>query len=188
MTRLMGLQFKVIYRKGKENVAADALSRVGHLMAIQAVSSVQPVWLQEVANSYVTDPVAQTLLAQLAVSNSDAQGYSLDKGIIRLNGKIWVGQNSALQTKIIASLHSSPVGGHSGQKASFHRVHNLFAWKGLKQDVISFVAQCAVCQQAKHTHTHILLGCYNHYQCQKGLGGIYLWISLKDCPRLMAIV
>jgi len=58
MTRLMGLQFKVVYCKGKENVAADALSRVGHLMAIQSVSVVTPKWIQEVLNSYHSDAVA----------------------------------------------------------------------------------------------------------------------------------
>lgn len=42
MTRLMGLKFKIYYRKGKENLAADAPSRVGHLMALEAVSEVQP--------------------------------------------------------------------------------------------------------------------------------------------------
>jgi hypothetical protein len=47
MARLMGLQFRITYRKRAENLAADALSRVSHLMTIQAYSTVQPVWLQE---------------------------------------------------------------------------------------------------------------------------------------------
>lgn len=42
MTRLMGLQFKIVYKSGKENIAANALSRVAHLYAIQVVAVVQP--------------------------------------------------------------------------------------------------------------------------------------------------
>ena len=56
MTRLMGLKFRIVYRQGKDNIVADSLSRVGHMMALQAVSEVQLVWLQEVLNSYATDP------------------------------------------------------------------------------------------------------------------------------------
>ena len=154
MTRLMGLQFKVVYRQGKDNVVADALSRVGHLMAIQAVSMAQPVWLQEVSNSYRTDSMAQQLLTQLAIHSPDSSGYSLHNGLIRFKGKLWIGNNSALQTKIIAAFHASPIGGHSGITATYHRVKGLFYWKGLKQAVESFVQQCEICQHAKHTNEH----------------------------------
>ena len=58
LTRLMGLHFKIVYRQGKENVVADALSRVAHLMSLQDVSLVQPAWIQEVLNSYTTDTQA----------------------------------------------------------------------------------------------------------------------------------
>jgi hypothetical protein len=108
MTRLMGLQFKIKYRQGKENMAADALSRIAHLLAVQSV--VQPQWIQEVLNSYTTDPHAQQLLTQLSISTPNANGYTLHKGLIKLHDLIWIGNNSALQTKLIAACHSSAVG------------------------------------------------------------------------------
>jgi hypothetical protein len=54
MSKLLGLQFKIVYRQGKENLAADALSRMGHVLALQSVAEVTPLWLQEILNSYVT--------------------------------------------------------------------------------------------------------------------------------------
>jgi len=154
MTRMMGLNFRIVYKKGKDNQAADALSRVGHLMAIQAVSTVQPTWVQEVLNSYATDSHAQTLIQKLSITSPDNQGYSFDKGLIWHNGKVWIGNNSALQTKLIAHFHSSAIGGHSGVAATYYRLKKHFSWKGMKTDVENYVKQCSICQHAKHSLQH----------------------------------
>lgn len=153
MARLMGLQFKISYKKGADNLAADALSRVNHIMSIQVCSEIQPMWLQEVVNSYVTDADAQRRLTELAISSPGEHGYELHQGIIRFRGRVWLGSNSALQTKIISSLHSSAVGGHSDAHATYQRIKRLFWWPGLKTQVAEFVKQCDICQHAKHLNT-----------------------------------
>jgi hypothetical protein len=96
MARLMGLNFKVVYKQGKENVAADALSRMHHLFAIQAVSAPQPIWLQELLNAYATGPKAQQLIKQLSIHSPDENGFSLEQGLIKYKDKLWVAQNSPL--------------------------------------------------------------------------------------------
>lgn len=152
MTKLVGLQFQFQYRKGSENSAADALSRVGHLLAVTSLSHSHPVWLQEVLNSYAVDEAAQQLLQQLVVSSPNAEGFSLHNGVIKLNGCIWIGANASLKTKLISAFHASAVGGHSGIQATFQRVKKLFAWQGMKQNIVDFVHQCDICQKAKHEH------------------------------------
>lgn len=72
MAKLAGLQFKLQYKKGSENSAADALSRVGHVFECSAISGATPVWLQEVANSYVNDVNASQLLTELAIVSPNA--------------------------------------------------------------------------------------------------------------------
>jgi hypothetical protein len=153
MSKLVGLQFRFQYKRGVENGAADALSRVGHLLTANALSICQPAWLQEVTNSYVTDAKAQEMLARLAVQSPDEDGYTLHHGLIRYHGRLWIGANTALQTKLISAFHQSAVGGHSGVTATYHRVKKLFSWTGLKTAVDDFVRQCQVCQQAKHENT-----------------------------------
>ena len=68
--------------------------------------------------------------------------------------RLWIGANTALQTKIISAFHDSAVGGHSGVTATYQWVRKLFAWTGLKKGVEDFVHQCLTCQQSKHEHRH----------------------------------
>ena len=153
MAKLVGLQFQIKYRKGSDNGAADSLSRVGHLLEAHAISTLQPDWVQEVSNSYVTDTVATQLLQELAIQSPNAKGYALKKGLITYKGRMYIGANLALQTKLIAAHHDTAVGGHSGIQATYHRLKQLYYWPGLKVAVENYIHQCIVCQQAKHTNS-----------------------------------
>jgi hypothetical protein len=145
MTKLMGLHFKIMYKKGKENLA---------VMNIQSCKEVKPLWVQEVINSYATDAQAQELLTQLVIASPNEQGFSLNQGIIRVGSQIWIGGNSVLRTKIITAFHSSALGGHSGVQVTYVRLKKLFQWKGMKGDVENFVKQCSIYQQAKSERIH----------------------------------
>jgi hypothetical protein len=82
--------------------------------------------VQEVLNLYALDVAAQILLQNLAADPSAEPLYSLDNGLIKFKGKIWVGANAGLQTKLIEAFNSSPIGGHSGMQASYQWVKKLF--------------------------------------------------------------
>nr|XP_051225897.1 uncharacterized protein LOC127343754 [Lolium perenne] len=145
MAKLVGLQFRFQYKKGTGNNAADALSRVGHLLTANALSVCQPNWVQEVINSYTTDSEAQSLLAKLAIYSPNEEGFSLHQGVIRFKNRMWIGNNAALRTKLISALHQSAIGGHSGATATYQRLKKSFAWTGMKTAVTDFVQQCSVC-------------------------------------------
>ena len=70
-------------------MVADALSRVGHLMALRSVLVATPKWIQEILNSYHSDAVAQNRLQALTIKSPDENGYYLDNGVIKYNNHIW---------------------------------------------------------------------------------------------------
>jgi hypothetical protein len=61
-TKLLGLQYKVVYKQGSENRVADALSRRGCADEVLSISVATPQWLEEVISSYVPDPHASELV------------------------------------------------------------------------------------------------------------------------------
>jgi len=154
LTKLMGLQYKIIYKKGALNGAADALSRKPpHSSEVLSVTTIQPVWLDRVVASYSQDPHVQSILQKLVVDPLSEPEYTLRDGLLRYKNKIWVGADSALQTQIITAFHDSPVGGHSGFPVTYHRIISLFKWSSMKAAVKEFVKNCHTCQKAKPERT-----------------------------------
>jgi hypothetical protein len=149
-TKLVGLQYRIVYRPGSSNQAVDALSRHPNPPAIlNAVSSSSPHWLEDVSAGYLTDSFSATLLQELSAAADSRPPYTLHSGIIRFHDRIWIGDNPAVQQRIISALHSSALGGHSGFPVTYSKMKKLFAWKGMKSAVRSFIQNCTICIQAK---------------------------------------
>ena len=160
LTKLLGLDYEIQYKKGIDNGVTDALSRrtIAYHSEVcptkhgtlNAISSAQPAWVQELLDSYVGDPMAQELIPQLLLDPTSNSGYQLDKGLVKFKGKLYVGTSKGIRENLIKALHASAVGGHSGQRGCLQRVQALFHWPGIKRDVIQFVRSCDVCQRSKH--------------------------------------
>jgi hypothetical protein len=64
----------------------------------------------------------QQLLSKLSINPLNDKGYSLKDGILRYKGRIWEGANPTAQAHILQALHSSGIGEHSGQLATYKRI------------------------------------------------------------------
>jgi hypothetical protein len=107
LVKLLGYNYTVEYKKGKENKVADALSRMKHnLLTIFSCAAI-PVWVTEVTKSYAEDTKCKELIQQLAVVPAFLPNHTFSKGLLRYKNKIYVGSTTDLRTKLITSLHNS---------------------------------------------------------------------------------
>jgi hypothetical protein len=114
-TKLLGLQYRVVYKKGSDNGAADALSRrVHHEELCSAISVVTPQWCEDIVKGYQEDPQTVVLLTKVAANAAVVPHFTLENGLLKYKNRIWVGRNNSIQLRLIKLLHSSPVGGHFG--------------------------------------------------------------------------
>jgi hypothetical protein len=145
-TKLIGLQYKIIYRKDSKNRVADALSQhPAPTDQLLALSFVTPIWLEKVQEGYNEDVKAKQIIAALAVSPQSIPHFNLSNGLLRYKSRIWIGTNVEMQHQILEAMHSSAIGGHSGFPATYRKLKQLFAWTGMKAATKSFVASCSIC-------------------------------------------
>ena len=151
VTKMLGYDFEIMYKKGKQNVVADALSRKDEdaEALLCAISIIQPDWINEAREEWKNDEEVWALIRNLQQDSSTSDTFSWQNYSLWYRDCLYLCNNSQLKQKILMELHTSPLRGHSGFLKTYHRVKMEFFWDGLKSDIQKFVVECLVCQHNK---------------------------------------
>ncbi|KAH0737739.1 hypothetical protein KY290_036444 [Solanum tuberosum] len=126
LTKLLGLSYEIQYKKRVENIAAAALSRRFEKEAgCKSISVVLSLWVQEVLRRYEEDIEIAKLLSQLLLHDKAVPNMSLQQGILRYKGQIWVGSSGNLRQQLVEAMDITTWGGYSGVYATQQRLKSL---------------------------------------------------------------
>ncbi|KAL8152139.1 hypothetical protein V2J09_021947 [Rumex salicifolius] len=114
LSKLMGYSYEIQYKQGKENVAADALSRVSGAQLLQiTLTQADQNFFDSVKALWQSDPACAKIISDLTADPSLHPAYSFCTGELRRKGKLVIGNDDAVKTHIFKWLHDSALGGHS---------------------------------------------------------------------------
>ena len=141
---LQQFEFTVVYKEGKTNVVADALSRrsdhqVNHVSSIQANNDL----LDEIKQAYCHDSRCHEIL------KNKETGYIINQNLIYFNDKLVIPNDNKIKTKLLHEAHDANVSGHVGSAKTYELLSRYYYWPKMDEDSRSYVKSCYKCQSNK---------------------------------------
>jgi hypothetical protein len=149
--KLLGYDFDIVYKQGKMNKGADALSRMYEGDEFNTIISYaqwdhKEQWLEEVSQ----DAKLQLIIKALQQDPKAKPGYEYKQGILLYNGRLVISSKSQLIPLMLKEFHATPQGGHSGFYKTYRRIAANVFWSGMKGAIQDYVKSCDVCQRQKY--------------------------------------
>jgi hypothetical protein len=148
--KLLGYDFKIVYKPGSLNRGADALSRVTRTGELQQMCT-RGQWKDEavIRDEVLQDPQLQQIVKDLQNDEFSRPGYEYRQGVLLYEGRLVLSKQSILIPQTLEEFHNTPQGGHSGFYRTYRRLAANIYWIGMKNTVQEFV-KCDVCQRQKY--------------------------------------
>ncbi|GJT62999.1 ty3-gypsy retrotransposon protein [Tanacetum coccineum] len=128
-SKIIGFDYEVMYKRGIDNAAADAMSGredVSELFTL-STTSISIDLYQRIVGRWIEDDHLQTIIAALQKGETKKQ-YALHNNQLLRKGKLVVGRNESLRQDLLSYFRDGVIGGHSGKCK-----HGLSAYSGLLQ-------------------------------------------------------
>ncbi|GKE80216.1 retrotransposon-related protein, partial [Tanacetum coccineum] len=150
VSKLLGFDYEIRYKKGMENKVAGALSRIssGELLRM-VLSSVQSTLLDEIKEVWQQDPKLKSIISKIQENPTTHSKYQWVNDELRRKNKLVIGNHPPLKKKLLQWMHDFAQGGHSCITATSKRITSLFYWPKLRIDVQNYIKVCVVCQKCK---------------------------------------
>ncbi|KAK1595957.1 hypothetical protein QYE76_059204 [Lolium multiflorum] len=139
--------YVIKYKKGKENVVADALSRKITLLLTRLEFHV--LGLEEIKELYPSDAFFGPIFAKCSVDRGFDDFYLHDGYLFKAN-KICIPESS-LRKLLLQESHGGGLMGHFGRDKTLSMLSTHYYWPRMKRDVERLCNRCTTCLQAKST-------------------------------------
>jgi len=162
---LQKYNFVIRYRPGKQNSAADALSRRQDLMPpnkdppsttllpqekfveldLIAADDEITIYLDAIAtDSEILEKIQEIEQNKLGNERNDIQYRE---------GRVVVPENDDIHKALLALYHDAPMAGHPGITGTYELLGRMYTWPKMKDYVEAYVQGCPICTKSKKKNT-----------------------------------
>ena len=158
--RLAPFKFKVVHKKGSDNVVADALSCVfegavhqSPQMLCSAVLESLPLVYSSLEEHQLQDPYCEDIRRKIASNSGDVGNFRLHKNLVCFmprgaKHRRWV-VPLVLRSMLLKYFHDAMFAGHLGAFKTYRKVAANFWWPKMRPEIFQYVRRCDLCQRAK---------------------------------------
>jgi transposase InsO family protein len=143
----------VLYKPGKENKVADALSRIRINILCPIPQKGRQLYLKR---GYRNDKLFQSVMNTIH-GGGESERFRIENGLLYYQMDEYSAwrlciPKGKLRDEIIHDNHDAPIAGHPGIDKTYSNIARAYYWEGMGRDIKRHVQYCDACQRTKKSH------------------------------------